>query len=404
MKEVRIYVNGKIKKIPYRNKEDNIKDIKSLKNVYVVQKTRSSKKKEKPFIMPVMTYENISDSNSYGAYFKNTFNMASVYREDAARDQRLTMINSWNLPYTSPYGEKYKFVASLKSDLYYIDNYVNAEGNEFTGTVARVFPQIGIEWRLPFVKATESSRQIIEPVIVAALAPNGGNKDNKIPNEDSQDIEFDDTNILNLDRYPGYDRNDSGSRISYGINWSSYGDRMGRTSAFIAQSYRFSKTEGFGEYLDQRSYFSDYVGRINATPNEYLDLNYRFTIDKDSFNFNYNELTAGLGPSMMRLYVSYIYLQNNPNSAIQGYRERQELYTALNLGLTRDWTLRLYNRQDLANIDKSLEYGGSAIYEDECMKFILNIKRYNYDTSDYDNDYEYTATFLFKTLGQIGSE
>ncbi|MEI0562787.1 hypothetical protein [Brachyspira pulli] len=57
MKEVRIYLNGKIKKIPYRNKEDNIKDIKSLKNVYVIQKTRSDKKNE-DFAISKLTYEN----------------------------------------------------------------------------------------------------------------------------------------------------------------------------------------------------------------------------------------------------------------------------------------------------------------------------------------------------------
>ncbi len=57
MKEVRIYLNGKIKKIPYRNKEDNIKDIKSLKNVYVVQKTRSDKKNE-DFTISKLTYKN----------------------------------------------------------------------------------------------------------------------------------------------------------------------------------------------------------------------------------------------------------------------------------------------------------------------------------------------------------
>lgn len=57
MKEVRIYLNGKIKKIPYRNKEDNIKDIKSLKNVYVVQKTRSDKKNE-DFAISKLTYKN----------------------------------------------------------------------------------------------------------------------------------------------------------------------------------------------------------------------------------------------------------------------------------------------------------------------------------------------------------
>ena len=102
--------------------------------------------------------------------------------------------------------------------------------------------------------------------------------------------------------------------------------------------------------------------------------------------------------------MSYIYLENNPNAIIQGYRQRQELYTSVSLGLTRDWSLRLYNRQDLADVNTSLENGGGLTYEDECFKFILNATRYNYENSDYDNSYEYTATFVFKTLGTIGSE
>ncbi|MFR8206410.1 MAG: LPS assembly protein LptD [Alphaproteobacteria bacterium] len=104
-----------------------------------------------------------------------------------------------------------------------------------------------MEWRLPFVRATEDSRQILEPVIVAVAAPNGDNKADKIPNEDSQDVELDDTNILDLDRYAGYDRNDTGSRVSYGINWSAYGNQYGRTAIFLAQSYKFDKDESFTE-------------------------------------------------------------------------------------------------------------------------------------------------------------
>lgn len=357
---------------------------------------------ERPYVLPLASYEKISEPNIYGMYTKTTLDYASVLREETNSSQRMTMINAWNLPYTSPYGEKYKLVASVKSDLYYVDKYHNSYNQNFTGSVGRVFPQVGLEWRLPFIKATESSRQIIEPVIVAVAAPNGGNKDDKIPNEDSQDIQFNDANILSLDRYPGYDRNDTGSRISYGFNWNSYGEVTGHTAAFVGQSYRFKKNEGFGEYLDQRSYFSDYVGRINATPNEYLDLNYRFTIDKSNYKINYSELTAGIGPQMLKLFVSYIYLQNNPNAMLQGYEERQELYTSLHLGLTRDWSLNIYNRQDLANTSRSLEYGGAAIYEDECFKFILNLRRYNYVNSDYDDDFEYTATLMFKTLGTVG--
>ncbi len=359
---------------------------------------------EKPFVLPLFDYENYGPSNKYGAYTKTTFNFASVIRDEEASSQRLTMINSWNLPYTSPYGEKYKLSASVKSDLYYIDHYTNTDDETFTGTVARVFPQVGLEWRLPFIRATESSRQILEPVVVAVAAPNGGNKDDKIPNEDSQDIELDDTNILSLDRYAGYDRNDTGSRVSYGLNWSSYGDTFGHTSAFIAQSYRFKKDEGFGKNLNQDSYFSDYVGRMNAKPNEYLDLNYRFSLDKNTLDFTYSELSATFGPEMLKTYVSYIYLQSNPNSIIQGYNERKELYTSIKMKLTRDWSASIYNRQDLANIDRSLEHGGSITYDNECLRFIFDIRRYNYASSDYNGDFEFTATILLKTLGTIGSE
>jgi LPS-assembly protein len=142
---------------------------------------------------------------------------------------------------TSAFGEKYRFVASVKSDAYYVNKYEYKQNNRYNGATGRVFPQAGVEWRLPFVRATDDSRQIIEPVVVGVLAPEGGNKANKIPNEDSEDVYFDDTNVLDLDRYAGYDRNDTGSRVSYGMRWSSYGDIFGRTSAFLAQTYEYNK-------------------------------------------------------------------------------------------------------------------------------------------------------------------
>lgn len=67
-------------------------------------------------------------------------------------------------------------MASLKSDLYYVDDYMYRTNEDYDGTVARVFPQVGVEWRLPFVRATETTRQILEPVIVAVLAPDNDNE------------------------------------------------------------------------------------------------------------------------------------------------------------------------------------------------------------------------------------
>lgn len=359
---------------------------------------------DKPTVLPLFNYENISDPDPYGAYSKTVLNFASVTRDEASSTQRMTMINSWNLPYTSPYGEKYKLSASLKSDLYYVDDYVYDDGRPFDGTVGRVFPQVGLEWRLPFVRATEDSRQILEPVIVAVAAPNGDNKADKIPNEDSQDVELDDTNILDLDRYAGYDRNDTGSRVSYGINWSAYGNQYGRTAIFLAQSYKFDKDESFTEAEGQTGYFTDYVGRIYAAPHEYFDMNYRFKLDKNDYDLSYSELSSRVGPPILNAYIGYIYFQANDASSLDYGRERKELYLSLNAMLTRDWSLSIYNRQDLTDNGGSLEHGGMLTYEDECSRFSFVIRQDNSSDPDYEGDFEISFTFYLKTLGGAASK
>lgn len=358
---------------------------------------------DSPTVLPLFSYENISDPDRYGAYSKTTLSLASVFHEEDNSAQRATMINSWNLPYTSPYGEKYKMVASVKSDLYYVDNYVYEDDPAYSGAVGRVFPQVGLEWRLPFIRATEDSSQIIEPIIVAAVSPNQSNKPEKIPNEDSQDVELNDTNILNLDRYSGYDRNDTGSRVSYGINWSSYGKRFGRTSVLLAQSYEFSKDESFASADGQDGNFTDYVGRAYASPNEYFDINYRFKLDKDNYKIRYSELASSIGPRILKLYLSYIYFEANETASWYGY-ERQELYTSLSTMLTKNWSLSIYNRQNLADNGGSLEHGGFLTYEDECTKLIFNIEKDNSSDPNYEGDFEFGVNFFLKTLGGTGTK
>lgn len=378
----------------------------SAETFFYKQVSRGLSKYDKPYVLPLMSYENISEPGAYGAYNKNTFDFASVYREDDNSSQRATMINSWVLPYTSPYGEKYRMVASVKSDLYYIDNYTNPNDDDYAGSVGRSMPQLGLEWKLPFVRADETSRQILEPTIVAVAAPNGGNKINKIPNEDSQNIELDDTNVLDLDRYAGYDRNDNGSRVSYGLNWSSYGDITGRSSAFIAQSYNFDPNDEFATNIRQNDNLSDYVGRAYANPHEYLDLNYRFRMDKDTFDMNYSELSTQIGPDILSAYVSYIYLRGKgeDTSRIEGYNERKELYTAIKSVLTRDWALEVFDRIDLTPKGGTLEYGGNLIYEDECLKLITSLRKDFSSDEEYEGDLEISFTFLLKTLGGFGSK
>ncbi len=360
---------------------------------------------QKPMVAPLIDMEVYSEPDKYGSYFKTQLNTASVYHQNGSETQRVTAINSWELPTTTRFGEKYRFVASVKSDAYYVADYRYSDTNSYRGTTGRVFPQAGVEWRLPFVRATDDSRQILEPVIVGVIAPDGGNRIDKIPNEDSADVYFDDTNVLDLDRYAGYDRNDTGSRVSYGLRWSTYGNIMGKTSSFIAQSFERNRHSSFIDSLDNenRTHFSDLVGRINAQPNEYLDLNYRFRLDKKTLDAKYSELGVGFGPSFLRANVSYIFLQGNTYYT-DLYSERKELYTSLSSEISQFWRVSVYNLRDLTeNSRGNLEHGGGVIYEDECFKWETIVKKYNSSNPDLDNDYEFRTTFYLKTLGSFGS-
>ena len=355
-----------------------------------------------PYVLPLMSYENISSPDKYGAYFKNTFNTASVYHEDDDTSHRATMINSWNLPYTSPYGEKYRLVASLKSDLYYIGQYQNEDGSSYTGTTARVFPQVGLEWRLPFVKNTTNTSQILEPIIVAAFAPDQDNKPDKIPNDDSQDVEITDVNIFDLDRYSGYDRNDTGSRVSYGLNWSFYGKKWGRSSVLLAQTYEFDKDDNLFNLDNEKNHFSDYVGRIYASPNRYFDMNYRFKLDKDTLSVNYSELGASVGADILRLNMSYIYFPEAGNYADYIDTRRKEIYTVLSSQITRNWAVDMYNRQDLIN-NRAISNGAGIIYEDECSRFAFHVEKEYSDDPEDENELAFYFSFYLKTIGGIGT-
>ncbi len=374
----------------------------SVESYYYDMLSYNLQKSNRPYVLPIMGYENYSAPDRYGAYTKTVLNAASVYHKEDDSTQRLTMINSWNLPYTSPYGEKYKLSASLKSDLYYIDRYLNPENEVYSGTTARIIPQIGLEWRLPFIKNTTNTSQILEPIIVAAVAPNQDNQPDKIPNEDSQDIELTDVNIFDLDRYSGYDRNDTGSRVSYGLNWSAYDKKWGRTAFLLAQTYEFNQEDNLLNQANETSHLSDYIGRVYASPSNYFNMNYRFKIDKDDFKVNYSELSASAGSDVLRLYTSYIFFPEADNTSLLDSSRRQEIYLSLQSKITRNWSAQIFTREDLVN-KKAISHGGGITYEDECAKFSFSAEKEYSEDPSADNDITFYFSFFLKTLGGVGT-
>ena len=82
---------------------------------------------------------------------------------------------------------------------------------------------------------------------------------------------------------------------------------------------------------------------------------------------------------------------------------RKEIFTVLSSKITRNWSVDMFNRQDLVN-NRAISNGGGIIYEDECSRFAFHVeKEYSDDPSD-ENELAFYFSFYLKTLGGIGTD
>src|SRR3546814_3789366 len=62
----------------------------------------------------------------------------------------------------------------------------------------------------------------------------------EIPNEDARAVDLEDSNLFTLNRFPGYDRWEDGTRVTYGLEWALDLPKTAiRTT--IGQSYRLDE-------------------------------------------------------------------------------------------------------------------------------------------------------------------
>jgi LPS-assembly protein len=332
-------------------------------------------------------------------------NMLALTRTDGRDTRRLSVGVGVELPYVGPLGDLYTFTARVQGDGYWVngndpttDN-VNPNGPTESELEGRVFPQFAVQWRYPWVRSSAGMHQVIEPIAQAVLAPNGSNPEG-IPNEDSLDFEFDDTNLFSLNRFTGLDRVDPGTRFDYGLKWTVTGDGGGYASAFAGQSYRFNEADVFAEGSGVEDNLSDIVGRVQIRPNYDLNLIYRFRLDKDDLDFRRNEVDLVVGPPALNLDLGYILVESETSD--DEFDDREELTWTLRSKMTRYWSLFGGQRVDL-NESQTRQVRLGATYQDECILVQGVFERNFFSDREVKPEDAFYISFIFKNLGGFAS-
>lgn len=376
-------------------------------NAYGFQDMRYGNTVAEPVVLPAMRYNALGEPGSFlGGRWSLDSSVYSVLRPDDAgpNSRRIAVQPGWQRDIVSGLGFITTLSASTLVAGYTADRFSSANptsrGNESVSRF-RFFPQGQATIRYPFVRYGQSSQQLVEPVVQLTAAPKLSS--NKIfPNEDSQDIEFDEVNLLMPNRFTGIDRLDDGIRTTYGLRTAIYGYKEGAASLFLGQSRRLTNTNGFIVGSGLEDHVSDYVGRLDLQPADWLDINYGFRIDHDTLRPRRHSLNASAGVPEFRLTTAYTFVdQTTSRTAVVRDRVEQATF-GFSSNFTKDWTISLAHVQAMEPQPGPRATLAVLSYADECLVFQTVARRdYTVSANGEKDGNSIFFRFVFKNVGEF---
>ncbi len=372
---------------------------------YAFQTTKLNQQGDQlPIIAPMLDYRFTGEPGIAGAYWGLDANFMNLRRIDGREVVRIAANPYWTLPYTSSIGDIYRLTLEMPMTIHTVhDVDPNSDardptGDNFDGTEFQILPKLSFDWRYPFVRPGPTYTQVLEPLFQLVAAPDAGNT-GKIPNEDSRAFELDDTNVLLADRFPGIDRLDTGSRVSYGTQWSAYIPESGYVNAFLGQSFQLDHDDNdeFRTGTGIEDDLTDLVGRLQLRPGAGVDLSYRFRFDLEDSAFQRHEARASYSHEYFFLSTSYAFI----NADGVEFEDREQVSGYLGVNLSDYWSARLQSTYDLATSELR-SVGGGVRYFDECFEMDLSATYTPAgDTEETEGDFSFLFVVNFKNLGGI---
>lgn len=337
-----------------------------------------------PTVFPLAELNYESQPGIYNSRVLLDANTMVLLRDDGAKSRRASAMLGWKLPYISDDGQVIEFKAQMRGDIYSVEDVLLTNGESYEGTAGRLVPEAVLTWRYPFINQWEDGSVLIEPVVMGAISPPGGNPE-EIPNEDSLVPEFTDSNLFLSNRFAGYDRIESGPRVSYGVRGQAqmWGDKY--VSWLFGQHYRAVEDRNFPFSNEIDSNFSDYVGKVGVDAHPFR-VAYRFRLDKDEFEPKRSEIDASFNYDPVSLSAAYVLLDNDPVLA-----DEEQVIAGSDIRLTKYWSWQNTANRDILNNDWVYISTGLT-YGDECTNVSMVAGR----EFTRDRDIEPTTTFLIR--------
>ena len=363
-----------------------------------------------PLALPAIDYRQKLANPVLGGNVQFQANSLALLRNDGQDTQRAFAGAQWDLKRLTGLGQVVTLTALVRGDVYNTNNSIATTTASYRGTEGWTTRGIAtaaldIEW--PFVGEAFGGTQVFKPRVQIVASPKIRNLD--VPNEDARAIDLEDSNLFALNRFPGYDRVEDGSRVTWGVDWEL--QRPGwRVRSTIGQSFRLEapRDDIFPEGTGLSERVSDFVGRTEVRFRNLVSFTHRFRLDKDNFAVRRNEIDATVGSRRTYLEVGYLRL-NRDIATVEDLRDREELRAAARVAIGRKWSVfgsGVFNLTDPEE-DPVFQPDGfepirtrlGVAYSDDCIEFGATWRRDFIDAGDARRGNAFQLFFAIRNLG-----
>ncbi|MFO6448477.1 LPS-assembly protein LptD [Erythrobacter sp. NE805] len=363
-----------------------------------------------PLALPAIDYRQKIGDKILGGDLMLQANSLALLRNDGQDTRRAFAGAQWDLKRLTPLGQVVTLTGLVRGDVYNTDNILATGTPSYRGTEgwsARGIATAALDIEWPFAGKAFGGTQVFKPRLQFVASPRIRNLD--VPNEDARAIDLEDSNLFALNRFPGYDRVEDGSRVTWGVDWQI--QRPGwRIKTTIGQSFRLERPRPglFPEGTGLTDKVTDFVGRTEIRYRNLVSFTHRFRLDKDSLAIRRNEIDATLGSRQTYLEVGYLRL-NRDIATVEDLRDREEVRAAARVAIGPRWSVfgsGVFNLTDEEE-DPVFQPDGfqpirtrlGVAYADDCIEFGATWRRDFIDAGDARRGNAFQVFFALRNLG-----
>ena len=291
----------------------------------------------------------------------------------------------WRRTLISPLGVRWEPFVDVRADLYSFGDLPPMLGLE-EEAISRGRATAGLDISYPLFRRVGPGADLILEPMAQLSASTTSDLDLRIPIEDSQTLELDESSLFRTDRFPGYDLYEGGPRLTIGARATLRWNEGRQASLFIGRSYRSREEPAFltpvpdapAQLYDPTglaSQSSDWVVQGSFSPSDRIRGWGHATIDAAGEIRRAETALDGRWGRRNLATVSYIIDRSNP---LAGPLNRNYEFVQLSgqQFVYGNWGIAASGIADLErDIITRSEVG--LLFDDDCFRFEIGYRRDN---------------------------